>query len=327
MRLGSRTIILRWLFLVLQQNFKVMNRKDFLKSSGLLIGGTMLPSKKPMVRFHKTEENESFELKKCVGLEMIKDDLPLIDKLRMVKDIGFEGIELNSPTDIDLKEILNAKDSVGIAIPSTINKDHWKSPLSDPDPKVRESTIRSVAQSLEETKILGGDTVLVVPGVVNNEVSYAEAYDNSLDSIRKLIPYAEKTRVKIGIENVWNNFLISPLEAKEFVDKINHPLIGWYFDIGNVPRYGWPSHWIEVLQHRILKLHMKAFSTKKMNDEGLWKGFDINLLDEGDIDWKEVIVSLRRINYKEKWFRVEMSGGDRSHLEKISLAMDEIIKM
>lgn len=303
----------------------MMNRKEFLKSTSLLMGGAIVSST-VNARLFSSEIN-TLNLRKSLGFGMIGEkDLSLEDKLKLVKDIGFDGVEFNSPVEFSLKSIIRAKDKAGIATPSTINKDHWSKPLSDPDPSIRQFTIDSVARSLEETKEMGGDTVLIVPGVVSEKVSYAQAYKNSLESIRKLIPYVEKTGVKIGIENVWNNFLLSPLEARDFVDAIGHPLIGWYFDIGNIPRYGWAKDWIEVLGKRIFKLHMKAFSREKMKDEGLWKGFDVKLL-EGDINWPEVMQALKNINYNGQWLRVEMKGGDRNYLKDLSQRMDKIIAL
>jgi hexulose-6-phosphate isomerase len=302
-----------------------MKRKEFLKSTSLLMGASVAS---PIVNAKLfTSDVNTLNLKKSLGFGMIKEEgLSLTDKLNLAKDIGFDGVEFNSPVELSLQSIISAKNKAGIKIPSTINKDHWSKPLSDPDPSVRQFTIDSVARSLEETKEMGGDTVLIVPGVVNEKVSYAQAYKNSLESIRKLIPYIEKTGIKIGIENVWNNFLLSPLEARDFIDAIGHPLIGWYFDIGNVPRYGWAKDWIEVLGKRIFKLHMKAFSREKMNKEGLWKGFDVKLL-EGDINWPEVMQALKNINYNGQWLRVEMKGGDRNYLKDLSQRMDKIIAL
>ena len=302
-----------------------MKRKEFLKSTSLLMGGALASSIVNAKLF--ASDINTLNLKKSLGFGMIKEEgLSLLDKLKLVKDIGFDGVEFNSPVEFSLKSIVSAKNKADIKIPSTINKDHWSKPLSDPNPSIRQFTIDSVARSLEETKEMGGDTVLIVPGVVNEKVSYAQAYKNSLESIRKLIPYVEKTGIKIGIENVWNNFLLSPLEARDFVDAIDHPLIGWYFDIGNVPRYGWAKDWIEVLGNRIFKLHMKAFSREKMNKEGLWKGFDVELL-KGDINWTEVMQALKNINYNGQWLRVEMKGGDRNYLKDLSQRMDKIIAL
>ncbi len=262
-------------------------------------------------------------LKKGLGIGMIKEDLTLADKFKLVKDLGFDGVEMNSPTGLVTSEVVSAAQKAGIELPSVVNKDHWQKPLTDPDPEVRNQCIESVAESLQEVKDFGGDTVLLVPGVVNEKVSYEQAYNTALDSIRKLIPYAEKTGIHIGLENVWNNFLLSPVEAKRFVDEINPPLIGWYFDVGNILRYGWPVHWIKTLNTRIKKIHIKEFSLKLMNEEGLRKGFQVELL-EGDNNWPEVMKAIREIDYRGSWITVEVSGGDRKRLKDISERMDKI---
>jgi hexulose-6-phosphate isomerase len=263
-------------------------------------------------------------MKKGLGIGMIKEELSLTDKFKLVKDLGFDGVELNSPLDMKISDVLSAKEKSGVELPSVVNKDHWSKPLSDPDPQIRQECIDSVAKSLEEVKELGGDTVLVVPGVVNEKVSYEQAYYNSKNSIRELIPYAEKTGMQIALENVWNNFILSPIEAKRFVDEINHPLVGWYFDIGNILRYGWPEHWIKTLNTRIMKLHIKEFSRELMNSKGLWEGFKVDLL-EGDNNWPVVMKTVSEINYSGGWLTAEVSGGDRNHLKEISLQMDKII--
>lgn len=265
-------------------------------------------------------------LKKGVSFYMIEEELSLVDKCKLAKDLGFDGVEFNSPVDFSVDELLNAREKSGIEIPSVVNKDHWSKPLSDPDPSVRQFIIGSVAKSLEEVKALGGDTVLVVPGVVNEKVSYAVAYRNALDSVRKLIPHVEKTGMKIGLENVWNNFILSPVEAARFVDEVDHPLIGWYFDIGNILRYGWPEHWIEVLNKRIVKLHAKEFSREKMNNEGLRAGFDVDLL-AGDNNWPVVMQALRDIDYQGGWLTVELGAGDRDYLQKVSGQVDAILSL
>ena len=304
-----------------------MERKTFIKTATLLAtGATMAPLLKSYGRHVTPAPSQTLNLKVGLGFGMIKEELSLVDKFKLVKDLGFDGVEFNSPLDIPIKDILAARDQSGIELPSVVNKDHWSKPLSDPDPSVRQFTIDSVAQSLNDVKELGGDTVLVVPGVVNDKVSYEVAYNNALDSVRKLIPYVEKTGMKIGLENVWNNFILSPLEAREFVDAIDHPLIGWYFDIGNILRYGWPEHWIATLGSRIVKLHAKEFSREKMNNEGLWKGFDVDMLT-GDNNWPVVMEALRKINYQGGWLTAEVSGGDRTHLKKIADQLHEIRKL
>lgn len=263
-------------------------------------------------------------LKKSLGFGMIKEDLSLTDKFKLIKDLGFDGVELNSPVEFKIPELLDAKAKSGIEFPSVVNKDHWAMPLTDPDPEVRKKIIQSVGQSLQDVKDLGGDTVLVVPGVVNEKVSYEQAYVTALSSVRELIPYAEKTGMQVALENVWNNFLLSPVEAKRFVDEINHPSIGWYFDAGNILRYGWPEHWIKTLNSRIMKLHIKEYSRELMNTKGLWEGFKVELL-EGDNNWPVVMKAVSEINHKGGWLTAEVSGGDRTRLKDISERMDKII--
>ena len=253
---------------------------------------------------------------------MVEEKLSVLDKFKLLKDLGFDGVELDSPNEISPKEILEARDKTGLELPGVVNSVHWKSPLTDADPKVRERCAKSMEQSLLDCKRYGGTTVLLVPGVVNQNNSYKDAYARAQTEIRKLLPVAEKTGIKIALENVWNNFLISPVEAARFVDEINHPLLGWYFDVGNILRYGWPEHWIEALDKRIMKLDIKEFSLKKQQDEGLWKGFDVELM-EGDCNWPAVNKALVKIGYSG-WASAEVPGGDRKRLQTISEKMNAV---
>ena len=307
-----------------------MNKRDFIKSAAVMAGVSAITPLATVSGINKApsmtaeQKPTKVTLKKALVFGMIQDEGSLTDKFKIARDAGFDGVELNSPTDFPLTDILQAKQRAGIELPSVINKDHWSKPLSDPDKQVRKQCIDSVAKSMHEVKELGGDTVLVVPGVVNEKVSYEQAYITSQSAIRELIPYAEKTGVQIALENVWNNFLISPVEAKRYIDEINHPLVGWYFDIGNVLRYGWPEHWIHTLRSRIMRLHIKEFSRENMNSKGLWEGFKVELL-EGDNNWPVVMKAVRDIDHKGGWLTAEVSGGDRNHLKKIGGQMDRII--
>jgi len=230
---------------------------------------------------------------------------------------------LDSPNDLDKKEILEARDKTGLEIPGTINSYHWKYPISDPDPKVRAKCVESMTTALRHTKEYGGTTVLLVAGVVNDKVSYDDAYKRSQEEIKKMLPIAEETGVKIAIENVWNNFLISPMEAARYIDEFDSDMIGWYFDVGNIIRYGWPEHWIKILDQRILKLDIKEYSRKKQQEEGIWKGFDVKLT-EGDCNWPVVMDALEAIKYAGGWGSAEVPGGDRTRLQDISERMDKI---
>ncbi len=261
-------------------------------------------------------------IKKSLKFGMIQEDLSILDKFKLVKDLGFDGIELDSPNELTEKEILNARDKSGLEIPGTVNSFHWKMPLSNPDPTVRAKCVESMKTALRDTKKYGGTTVLLVPGVVNEKVSYTDAYERSQAEIRKILPVAAETGVKIAIENVWNNFLISPLEAARYIDEFESPMIGWYFDVGNIVRYGWPTQWIQALGKRIIKIDIKDYSRKKQTQEGIWEGFKVKLGD-GDANWPAVNAALKEVGY-QGWGSAEVAGGDRVRLQEISERMDRL---
>lgn len=261
-------------------------------------------------------------IKKSLKFGMIKEDLSILDKFKLVKDLGFDGVEMDSPNELDDKEILKAKRKAGIEIPGVVNSVHWKAPLSDPDPAVRAQCVASMTVALKASKMYGGTTVLLVPAVVNEKVSYDDAYKRSQEEIRKILPVAKETGIKIAIENVWNNFLLSPLEAARYIDEFESDMIGWYMDIGNVIRYAWADQWIRILGKRILKVDVKEYSRKKQKEEGIWAGFDVKL-GQGDSDWASVNKALREVGY-QGWGSAEVPGGDRVRLKEISDNMDKI---
>lgn len=300
-----------------------MNRRDFLKSNAIAATALGLGVSEVLAA-PDTGMAPPPMVKKSLKWGMVKEDLSILDKFKLLKDIGFDGVELDSPNDLPMKEILDARDKTGLELPGTVNSVHWKSPLTDKDPAKRKACSDAMVKALRDTKQYGGTTVLLVPGVVNAETTYREAWERSIEEVKKLIPVVEETGVRIAFENVWNNFLISPIEAAQYVDEFNHPLIGWYFDVGNILRYGWPAHWIDALGRRIFKLDIKEYSLKKMNEEGLWKGFGVELL-EGDCNWPAVNAALRKIGYSG-WASAEVPGGDRNRLIQINEKMDAIFK-
>lgn len=262
-------------------------------------------------------------IKLACKFSMVNDDsLSILEKFRMLKDIGYDGTELDSPNDFDNKEIIEARDKTGLDIPSVICSKHWSSPLSSPDPSVRAQCVEAMKTALNDCKAYGGSSVLLVPAVVNKDISYDDAYKRSQIEIKKLLPVAAETGVKIAIENVWNNFLLSPLEAVRFIDEFNDPMIGWHFDIGNIVRYGWPEQWIRILDKRILKLDVKGYSRKKEQEEGVWKGFDVEIGDD-DNNWPAVVTALGDIGYNG-WASAEVKGGTRSRMQQI---FDEMVKV
>ena len=184
---------------------------------------------------------------------------------------------MDSPSDLDRDAVIEARDETGLEIPGVIDSIHWRQTLGDPDPAVRAAGIVGLETALSDAKIYGSSTVLLVPAVVNEKVSYEEAYHRSQAEIRKVLPLARRIGVKIAIENVWNNFLLSPLEAARYIDEFSRPWIGFYFDIGNVVNYGWPEQWIRILGKRILKFDIKDYSRELRDKEGPWAGFRVKL--------------------------------------------------
>ena len=161
-----------------------------------------------------------------------------------------------------------------------------------------------------------------MPAVVNANISYEDAWNRSTEEIRKVLPVAAELQVRIAVENVWNQFIMSPLEARRYVDDFQSPWVGWHLDIGNVITYGWPEQWIRIPGKRIQKLHIKEYSRKKRDAEGLWKGFDVELL-EGDNNWPAVMAALDDIGY-DGWGIAEVAGGDEKRLAEVSKRMDKI---
>lgn len=243
------------------------------------------------------------------------------EKFQTAKEAGFDGIEPMSH--LDRNEVLKARDATGLVIPSVCGAMHWKYLLSDPDPKVRESGVEALKLSMEDAKAYNADTVLLVPGRVTEAVSYDECWNRSTEEIKKVIPLAEKLNVKIAIENVWNNFLLSPMEAANYVDQFKSPMIGWYFDCGNILAFGWPEQWIKILGKRIAKVHIKEYSRKLADTQGRSAGFKVNL-QEGDVNWPVVMKALDDIGY-QGWTTIEQPGGNTP--EGLKDLCDRLVKI
>ncbi len=262
-------------------------------------------------------------IKKAVKFGMVQEDLSILEKFKLLKSLGFDGVEMDSPSTLDRDEILRARDETGLPIHGVVDSVHWQKTLSDNSPAVRAEGVDGLATAIEDASVYGASTVLLVPAVVNKEVSYEEAYRRSQKEIRSVLPLARKYGVKIAIENVWNMFLLSPMECARYIDEFESDQIGWYFDVGNVVNYGWPEHWIRILGHRILKLDIKEYSRAIRDQEGPYAGFRVKL-GEGDCDWPAVTQALADIGY-EGWATAEVAGGDTARLREIARRMDRIL--
>ncbi len=297
-----------------------LNRREFFKAGGSALAVAALSSP-ALAAGESAAAPRKRNIRKAIMYATVGVKGSVLEKFKAIKDAGFEGVEPMSHMNQD--EVMKALEETGLKAASTCCNTHWEKPVSHPDPKVRQEGLDGLRQALRDAKRYGASSVLFVPAVVNKEVTYLEAYQRSQEQIRKAIPMAEELGVKIAIENVWNHFLLSPLEAARYVDEFNSPWVGWHFDVGNVITYGWPEQWIRILGKRIQKLHIKEFSRENANNQGLWKGFSVEFL-KGDNDWPAVMKALDDVGY-EGWGIAEQPGADSPEgLKKLAEGMDRI---
>ncbi len=292
------------------------SRRNFLGAGSVALAAVALAPNRLMAAGKRP-------LKKGIMFGTVGEFGSVAERFQAIKAAGFDGVEANSHMNQD--EVLRARDAAGLEIPSVCCSTHWGKPVSSPDAAVRAAGLEGLKQSLRDAKRYGATSVLFVPGVVDEQVSYADAYARSQAALREALPLAEELRVKIAIENVWNHFLLSPLEAARYVDECNSPWVGFHFDTGNIMNYGWPEQWIRILNRRIVKVHLKEFSRKKRNDLGLWKGFDVEFL-KGDNNWPAIMKALDEIGYKD-WVISEQGGADTPDgLRKLASEIDRILE-
>lgn len=257
------------------------------------------------------------EIRKALYWGMLPESMTAEDRFRLARDAGFEGVEVPTIRDQKvLNEVRKASEASGVRVHSIMNSDHWSRPLSSADPEVVRKGVACMETSMRNAKALGADTVLLVPAVVNPQTPYNEAWTRSTKALRDLAAMAQELGIVIGIEDVWNKFLLSPREFAEYVDQFQTPHVRAYFDIGNIVAYGYPQDWIRTLGKRIVKLHVKDFDTGKHKF--------VPLL-EGSIDWKEVRRALDDIGYKG-FMTAELPGGDEKYLRDVSERMSRIIE-
>ncbi len=252
---------------------------------------------------------------KACKLSMVQEGKTLEEKFRLLQGLGYDATELDSPNNFSTSEVLAAKEATGLRIHGTIDSIHWRHTLSDPKPEIRAKGLKALRTALQDAHDYGATTCLLVPGVVRKNVPYDVVYERSQREIKKALPLAEKLGVKIAIENVWNGFLQSPLEFRNYLDEFQNPWIGAYLDIGNMRKFGWPTHWIRILGKRILKVDIKGWSFKK--------GFGVGIL-EGDIDWKACMKELAKVGYQDV-ITAEVRGGRRDRLASVAKDLDAIL--
>jgi len=288
------------------------DRRGFLKTAGATLAAASLAGQtRPTPAAGAAGAGSPWKKAFMLGVTS-GEILPHFERL---KAAGFQGVELISPNNLNREEVLQARDKTGIVIHGVSGGRHWQDTLSDPDPKVVERGLAAIRQEFEDVKAYGGTTVLVVPAVVTPKVSYREAYARSQAAIKTLLPDAEKHGVKIAIEEVWNKFLLSPVEFARYIDEFQSPWVGAYFDVGNVVEFGYPQEWIRELGKRIVKVHIKEYAKEKRF------GYP---LGEGEIDWPAVTRALHDVGY-EGWVTAEVGYGDLDALKDVVRRMDKVL--
>jgi len=290
-----------------------MNRRKFLQRSALATLGLAALSPATSVL-----AQSSAKYKKGIMWGTIGTKGSVLEKMRAVKAAGFDGAEMASH--LDQAEVLKARDATGLEIPSVCGEKHWGKPLSHPDASVRAEGLEALKQTLRDAKAYGAGSILLVPGVVNNEVSFEECWKRSIEQIRLALPLAQELGVKISIENVWNHFITTEAQAVKYLDEMGSPWVGWHFDCGNILRYGDPIEWIQALGKRINRVHVKEYSRDRaMRTGDVGKGFNVALL-EGANNWPGIVKALREVGYAG--YLITEQGGP---LEDLSAALDKII--
>lgn len=246
-----------------------------------------------------------------------------LEKMRAVKEAGFEGVEPNSHMAQD--EVVAALEATGLKAASVCCATHWNLTLTHPSETKREQGLDGLRQAIRDAKRYGAGSVLLVPGVVGAGTTYEQCWERSIAQIRKSIPLAEESGVVIAIENVWNGFITQEDEAVRYLDEINSPWVKWHFDVGNIIWYGDPVAWIKKLGQRIHRLHIKEFSRDlAMKKANRGAGFAARFL-EGANDWKGIMAALDAVGYQGVWGIAEQGGGDSLEgLKDLSARMDKI---
>jgi hexulose-6-phosphate isomerase len=291
-----------------------VSRRSFLHTSGIAAGSLALGASLT-TPVHAAGGKP--KLRKAVKIGMIRDGKSVEEKFTLIKRLGFEGVEINSPSTLDLDEANAAAKKTGIVIHGVVDSTHWQKRFSDASADVRAQAVADLRTALNDAKKVGAATVLVVPAKVTNPETenWQQCWDRSIAEISKTLPQARELGVKIGIETVWNDFITSPEHLINYVDAFKDPIVGAYFDCSNMLKYGVPSAtWIRMLGKRLIKFDFKGYShTNKWCKIG-----------DGDENWPEVLKALDEVGY-EGWATSEVGGGGEAELKDIAERMDRVL--
>ncbi len=259
-------------------------------------------------------------MKKSLVIYMLPKELSYLDRFKLAKDVGFDGIEAQTADDPRIaEEIREASAKSGLRIHSVMNMAHWRYPLSSSNPDDVKKSVAGMETSLRNARLWGAETVLLVPAVVNPNTQYKDAYERSQKVIReRILPLAQELKIIVAVEEVWNKFLLSPMEFATYVDSFKSPWLHAYFDVGNVLLYGYPQDWIRTLGKRIVRVHVKDFLWDGDNGKFAWKN-----LGEGNVNWPEVHKALGEAGYSG-YLTAEIDSGNAAYLKDVAARLDRI---
>lgn len=288
-----------------------MNRRRFLHTTAL--AGAALTT---AARAQDTPQAGAppLPIKLSLKYGMTRFDTDIAGTFKILKELGYDGVELDSPGGQNKAEALAASKATGLPIHGVVNSIHWQTRLSDPSAETRAKSLEGLLTAIRESHSVGGSSVLLVPAVVDQNTTHDQAWERSIAEIRKALPLAAELGIHVLIENVWNQFLYKPdggdsQDAKllvDYIDEIDSPWVGSYFDIGNHQKFGKPAEWIRQLGCRIVKVDVK--------DWGVTAGF--SKIGEGDVDWPAVREALKDIRFTG-WATAEVQGGNRERCAEI----------
>lgn len=289
-----------------------MSRRRFgaTVAAGASLAATALPA-----RAAESVVPASGKLLMSVKWGMIEVEGSPLDKFRLCKELGYDGMELISPNNPPIAELQAASAATGMPIHGVVDDRHWDVRLSAPDQTTRDAGVVILKQAIRDTAAMGGHAVLLVPGAVNEEATHEQVWSRSVAEIRKTLPLAASLGVRVLIENVWNGFCETPEQLRDYLDEIDSPWVGSYYDIGNAQKFSPTENWIRTLGSRIVKLDVK--------DWGVTAGFC--KIGDGEVNWPAVRDALAEINYSG-WCTAEVQGGGRARLAEILQRMNAVMK-
>jgi L-ribulose-5-phosphate 3-epimerase len=299
---------------------EILNRRTLIKSTlaAAALGSSGVLA--PLLAADAPAALPRVKLRKAVKFGMIGIKGSIEDKFNLIKKLGFEGVELDSPANVNKQEAVEASKKTGIVIHGVVDSTHWNIRHSDPKPEVRAKALEDLLGALKDAKLYGGTTALLVPGKVSDDKNenFDQVWERSTEQVKKAIPTAKELGVKIAIEVVWNNFLTTSDQLIKYVDQFNDPIVGAYFDCSNMIKYGEPSAtWIRKLGgKRLLKFDFKGYNGKTNK----WVP-----IGEGTEDWPEVLKALAEIGYTGEWATAEVNGGGEDHLRDVAERMNRVL--